>query len=383
MAISAQGGSFTVAQSLESLRVAGGSVYDLDFTNVGQQIQLAFDAHNMIVKELLSKFATVTTLRNDVVPAVKYYNFEEVDELGSAGMMSQGTYGDLGYPLRKYNGILGWTATSLKVMKPIEMVNQVVSLLTADIRNIHLLLRNALFNSTNYNYTDRFVDSAVLKVKRLQNNDTTTAVPINPVTGENIATSHTHYKGYASFLVATFDDCIASLVEHFGENGKVEIYINTADVAAAQAFTGFQVILPVNYVPNTAATHIDPAWSLNTSNLYDRLVGFYQGCEVWAKWWVPASYVVGIISGEGIPTPLKARIRGTGENTVGGESRSIIGGSSTESGSGDLVLLYDNPDYPILAKEWQREIGFGAYGRVSAWVAYTANATYAVPTITY
>lgn len=375
-----QGGTLTVRDTLQSLRVVGGTVASIGEDHVFSQILYALQIHNTITTEMLSTFCNTTTQRLLRVGGVTYTSMQKLNEFGRARPQSQTQGALLGLPLTKYGASLQWTRDYFKNADISEFTAQVQGLITADLRNIQTEVKKALFNPTNFDHYDDLIDNSLLKVKRLQNNDSTMPVPISP-DGTQFATTHNHYLAYTSLTTTALDAGKLTVVEHMGETDGATImcYINPAQEVTMTGLTGFTPIVATQQlVPSVSTTR--GIGELNVINVLNRLIGFYNGMQVWVKAWVYANYVLIFATGDGVDKPLAFRMRGTGKEQTDGSVRSIISGNGSEIGNGDLQLVYDYDNFPLRAKEYQREFGIGVVNRVAAAIVYIAGSSYTDPT---
>jgi hypothetical protein len=145
--------------------------------------------------------------------------------------------------------------------------------------------------------------------------------------------------------------------EHF-LNGEVQIYINRAQETTVGGFTGFTKYLPESLIaPTNAIAARAPLDVQNTSN---RAIGDFNGVVVWVKPWIPSGYVLFIHK----TTTQKVLVYRTRRN-----------------GSGNLENVFENDNFPLRNRGFQREFGFGCYNRVAAAVLDTAHSSYNAPTL--
>lgn len=369
-------GTLRVADTLEALRIAGGTVISYGEDRVWEAVNALLNAHNALLADQMRVLCEVTTTRFGRVGAGSTMTMQKLDETGVPQPQAITAGAEQGLPLERWGNGLQWTKLYLEQCSMEEFAAQLEALLTSDLRNTQNLLRTALFNATNYTFYDRFCDGVALGVKRLQNADSSPMMP-GPNGETFTASSHTHYAGTSSFVVGDLTTLIGNVTEHYN-SGDMYVYINSAQEATVKAFTGFTAYLETSIIPASTTSYSDKQ-KLDMANTYNRAIGRIGGAEVWIKPWIPASYVLAFITGR---PPLRMRVRGNGGAVDGSGSNNSIMNGGTIRGNGDLTLVADVDLYPLRSKMYLREIGFGAWHRTSAAVLYTANATYASPTFT-
>jgi hypothetical protein len=169
------------------------------------------------------------------------------------------------------------------------------------------------------------------------------------------------------------------VVEH-NNQGEAFIIINQAQEGQFRALpsTYFVPLLPMQVVGATITPQA-PGQTLDVVSVYDRLIGYYEGCEVWVKPWVPVNYILCYQTAQ--RKPLALRVRGTGVEGSGGTANSIIGGS-VGIGNGDLQLVYEYDEYPLRCRGYKREFDVSVQNRIGAAVLQlTNNGSYTSPTI--
>jgi len=379
-------GSSLVRDTLQSLRIAAGLLIDYDLDRAFEVFAQARAIHNRLAAEMISELAAPTTDR-----LRRYGNFDtmvmqELDETGVANVQKVTAGVDVGFPLRKYGLGLQWTWDYLRQAQTWEVAAQMEAALTADSRNLQRLIRNVLFNPTNYNFTDKLVDSVTLPVRALANS-VSANYPIGP-NAEIFDGVHNHFLvptvPWATSSVTPGAPTVAQLIadvtrltnhvaEHVGEgDGKICIHSNQANDFLrmtpdfTQLFTG--TIIPAITDPRGIGV-------LNDLSINNRQIGWFRGFQVWVKPWVPANYVLAYITGAMSEPPLVIRTPKSANNSIAG---SMMTGGQAE-GAGDLMLVSDNPGYPFLAKQIERRVGVSVWNRVGAASMWIGNAsTYAI-----
>lgn len=380
-----QFGGLTVADSLQALRVANGTVVQYGENDVWNIVNAAFTAANVQMTEQLSQFCDVTSQRLRRYGNPQGKSMEELDESGRP----QGAKGrggsDVGFPLRKYGSGLSWNKDYFLMTTTRDFAAEITQIMTADTRRIIREIKRALYLPTNYSFTDRLIDFATLPVKRLANADGQT-LPLGPNGQTFDASSHTHYLAKAASSLAATDvsALIAHVTEHF-DGGKVILVINQAQETAVRGFTSNFV--PYLYEGLTASVNTLRAdgKTITPFQTFNRAIGLYDGAEVWVKPWAIAGYMVCMIQPTEGEKCLSIRVRGIvgQDGSIGAALPSIIsGGSAQAAGFGDLRLVAQYDDFPLRAQSYEREFGMGVQNRVAAAILYTGGTSYVAPTVT-
>jgi len=363
-------GTLETQDTLQSLRIAQGTVASFGEDNVWQVVNDAFIAHNRILAELLTPFVEVTTNRLRRTGGFDQMEMEEVDQFGTTQPQKISNGANIGFPLRKYGASLAWTRDYFRNIEVQEFAAQVTALLTADVRRIQRQIKRAFFGGVNYTFYDRIIDSATLPVKALQNNDTSFPIPIGP-NGEVFPTSMNHYHVSTTCDQYSVAALVLEVIEHHN-TGDAYICIHQGQEAAFRAMptTVFVPLLPASIVGSILQTQA-PGRALDISSPYDRLIGYFNGTEVWIKPWVPMNLLLCYQANQ--RKPLALRVRGTGPEQIGGSSNSIMGGS-VGIGNGDLELVYEFDQFPLRARGYQREFDVAVQNRIGAAVLQITSA---------
>lgn len=330
--------------------------------NAFQAIDAARQAHNARMREMMGALAEVTTERLRRYGGPDAMTFDEIDEFGTPDAQKVTAGSNVGFPLRMYGRSVQWTRKYLQNATVSELTAQFTAAQDADIRNVDLAIRRAIFLPTNVSFVDRLIDQVVLPVKALVNADSA-PLPLAPDGSTFNAATHTHYLARAggSVVAADIDALINTVAEHYAV-GQVMVYINRdfettmRGFTAAGQFVGYQ---PVQVIP--AENTVRATANLDTRQLYNRAIGTWgnSGAEIWVKPWIPSGYAFAWVMGG--PKPLAFRER--------------------TAGSGDLELLYEDEIHPLRARGIGREFGMGAYNRTNGAVLYLGGTTYTAPTL--
>jgi hypothetical protein len=350
-------GTFTLADLL----AAQVPVVQFGEDNAFQAISDALAVHNRITNEIIADLADVTTdqLRRYGGPSSMVMlpadQFARVD----AQKLTAGS--NIGFPLQPYQVSLQWTRFALERMMTSELAVQFTAAQDADIKNIQLLLKTAIFTSTNSTFVDNLVNGLLLPVKAFLNADSA-PIPLGPNGEVFNAATHTHYLGVTtggSPTQAEVYSLIETVIEHYA-TGQPMLYINRADETKVRAFAGFQPYFDSRVTAAETITRGNAG--LNPIALYNRAIGILDGAECWVKPWLPASYMFAYMSGA--PKPLVLRQ----------EPNSPAG----------LRMMADNEQFPLRANTMQRVTGVGVWSRPNGAVldTTTGSGTYTVPTVT-
>lgn len=320
-------------------------------------IEVALEAHNEQVTEMLELLTEPTTDQLRAYGGPDNMAMEELDEFGTPQAQKVSAGVNVGFPCRFYGVGLQWTNLYFRSAMASELAAQATAVMDADVKMLQRDLKRSLFLSSNYSFIDRrHPKKLTLPVKRLVNADSL-AIPLAPDGTSFDGSTHTHYLGTSSFAAADLTSGVNTVNEHF-LSGEVLIYINIAQEAAVRGFSGFTALLPGTIIPSVNANQV--RGTLDVYNTTNRWIGDFNGSQVWVKSWIPSGYVLFTHVGTGDKVLVKRTI---------------------DEGSGNLELLYELPEYPLYSKMMGREFGFGVWNRVGAAVLDTAHSTYNDPTI--
>jgi hypothetical protein len=284
-----------------------------------------------------------------------------VDQWARADAQKITAGANVGFPLEGYQISLQWTRFALEQMQTTELATQFIAAQDADVKNLQLQLKTAIFTPTNSTYIDKFVNGLLLPVKAFLNADGQ-PIPLGP-NGEIFnAGTHTHYLGVSSAGAPTNAE-VKALIEHVIEHyaaGQMILNINRQEETKVRAFADFNPFYDNRLTVATTVTR--GTANLDPIALYNRPIGIMDGAVVWVKPWVPAGYMFAHLNGA--PKPLVMRERMTG--------------------SGGLRLMAENENFPLRASTMAREFGVGVWSRPNGAVldTVTGSSTYTIPTIT-
>lgn len=350
-------GKFGTLNVLEDLATVNDPVAGNE-DDIARRFAAALDIHNAMVATMLGDIATSTDQAQLPYGGADAAIIQEVDEWGTADASKAAALGNLGLPLRNYEGTIQWTRLYFEMVSVAALAAQLDAFALADIQNFHNALRRVLFVPTNtVGYIDVRQTKLTYDLKALLNADGQ-AIPTGLSGTTYDGATHTHYLANATLTAGAVQGLIDTVVEH-GVDGEVQVFINKADEATVRAFTGFAPYLD-GRVTVTGANQIGNQ-NLDVRNPDNRAIGVFGGAEVWVKPWVPQSYQVALDVG-GAQTSLAVRTR-TGSLT----------------GTGAFQLRAEHEHYPLRARHLGREFGVGVVGRHKAAVLRSNNAAYAIP----
>lgn len=354
-------GTYTIADLTENA-FATTTVQEFGMDRMNDAIVADLEMHNRRISEVLGDIAQPTTERStiygtnadsDMVPADEYTR-------GPTQKITRGS--KVENPLDKYQFAVGWTADYLRRATVTDMALRQVSARQAHLRRLALDVKNALFGATNYTFTDRWVDSNDLAVKRLVNADSA-PIPNGPNGETFTASTHTHYDAIdwaaanSAAKIAFVQGLFSDLVEH-GHGADVRLYINKSQETDMRALTPNFAALPP---PNIEFRNTDTAIGrLDITRADNRLIGYFDGFPVYTKPWVPALYFFTFAAGD-VGKPLRMR-------------RSVVAGEQGLFLAGQIIT------HPLQAQYMETFHGFGAFTRTNGVIGYLGGASYTVPT---
>jgi hypothetical protein len=347
--------------TLDTLRATYQSVALFGEDRAYESIQAMLDAHNEIMQTIMTDVVERTTDRLRRYGTADTMVMTKGTEMSRADAQKILPGAPAGFPLEAWEATLQWTRKYFQNATVAEVTGQFLAMRTADIRRVIAEVQRAIFTPTNYNFDDYLVDhlqQIQLPVRALLNADGL-PIPAGP-NGETFnGATHTHYLATASLVMSDMVAVLETVLEHYN-SGQAVIYINRSQEATVRTFTPNFVALQNTsiWAPTTAPRFNGPG-SLQTVPLYNRLIGEFNGAEVWVKPWIPAGYIFVFLRDQ--PKPLCLRTR--------------------TPQSGDLVLVADDERYPLRAKSYEREFGVGIWNRTNGAVLYTGGGTFVAPAV--
>jgi hypothetical protein len=347
--------------SLADLLAAQVPLVQFGEDNAFQAISDALAVHNRITNEIIGDLADVTTdqLRRYGGPSSMVMlpadQFSRVD----AQKLTAGS--NIGFPLAPYQVSLQWTRFSLERMQTNELAVQFTAAQDADIKNLQLLLKTAIYTPTAYTFVDNLVNGLLLPVKPFLSADSQ-PIPLGPNGEVFNAATHTHYLGVASAGAPTQAEvysAIETVIEHYA-TGQPTVAINRADETKIRAFAGFQPYFDSRV--SAASTITRGTAGLDPIALYNRAIGILDGAEIWVKPWAISGYAFTWM--RGAPKPLVIR--------------------EEPNAPAGLRMMADNEQFPLRANTMQRVTGVGVWNRPNGSVLdmATGSSTYTIPAVT-
>lgn len=346
-------GTYTVADLVAS-RMANAKAFGLD--TIAQVLQADIAAHNALVEEMLSEMCEISTDARRMYGTSQNSVMTEVDEFGRSPMMAVTVGVECGFPLRLYQFGVGWTRKFLDNATVGDLVQKSADAQKAHLRRIRAQIARAIFDDTNYTFTDHLVDNVDLSVRRFLNADGL-AIPDGPNGETYTGASHTHYSAAVALAVADITAMINSVVEH-GHGAQVKLAINVAQEAAVRALAGFTAYIDPRLILSNASNQ--PGVRLDISRLDNRAIGILGQAEVWVKPWVPATYYFCWDAADS-RKPLVLRHR---------------------NGNWALRIAAEFDSYPLQAQYMESEFGVGAWTRTNGACHFSNGAAWADATIT-
>jgi hypothetical protein len=344
------------------LAVNNTSIIDFGREDVFGVLRDYFAAVNAMINEQITMFAARTTERAVGLGGPANMTAVYTDEYGVADAQKLGGPSIIGFPLRKHQVALQWTYQWMRKHTPQDMAAQAQAAAVADAQKVQSALRTAIFTPTNTTFTDRLRDNMALPVKALANADSF-PIPPSPNGDTFNAATHTHYLGTtnAQPTPADISALILNVTEH-RSSGKLYLFVPQAfaNYVIANRVATYTEFAIAPFDDQTYATTLTLARRpMNAVNQANRIIGMYQGAEVWVKPWVPTGVIWAFIDGP--VKPLAMRI----PDDLGGDN-------------GDFRPIFSDQDLPLECEVMEREYGFAIRNRVAAAVL-----SYAGPDTTF
>jgi hypothetical protein len=321
-------------------------------------IQAALDRdmaiHNALMTDMVSTFAEVSTDRHRLYGVGTTLRLAQVDEFGRAHTQKATTGSEVGFPLRRFQAAIGWTADYLENKTPADMAQTQLAVQRGHTIEIRSQLQSAIYGSTNFTFRDFLVDNFSILAKRFINADGG-EIPVGPNGEVFNPSTHTHYLAGAALTGALADSLVSTVVEHH-QDGQPQLFINAADEVAWRALTNFKPYIDSRLTLNITN---QPEERLNPFRTNNRPIGLYGAAEVWVKPWAVSGYAVCMDVSEQAPKPLVARIRS--------------GAQITLKPAAQIVL------FPLQAEFMNSEFGFGVWTRTNGAVLDFGHASYTDP----
>lgn len=370
--------------TLASLRVTNGTVAEYGVDRFFELVEDYVVVMENILRDMLADFCDFGTIRLMRYGAgVTDFTMEKLNEYGRADAAKVGSGSDVGFPLERWGKSLSWTEDFILTSEVKELAAMVMAIVGADMANVILHIKRALYYSTNSTETDYLLDKASIPIKRLANADSM-ALPINPMTGATFnAATHTHYSANATLTSTVLNNLMTNVTEHFASGTVGYIDINTAQ----ESFFDPTSLTGYVQLPYTGQTLGDDTARANGAPLspfgtLDRVIGNYKGWIVRVKPYSIANYVLCHVQGPAIEKILQYRYRGAKSDGQGSSLPGIMnGGSLTQTGWGDLQLVSRDKNFQMALEEYRREFGLGVKNRVAGAILYIGGGSYVDPSL--
>jgi hypothetical protein len=315
------------------------------------------EAYNAITRDEMLMFVVPTTERIMGYGGSPGVTFVKTNEYGRADASKPTPGGNIGLPLELNAASVQWTRKWFENHLPEDLTSVVEDTMLADTQQRQKDLKNAFFVSTNRTFIDKLVDGYSLSVKALANADGF-ALPPDPYGNTFNGSTHTHYIARVSTLAASDIDAVINTVAEHYNRGKIMLLINTAQDATIRGFNAAGQFIsnqPVEFRLQTTTTYGNVG--LDTSQINNRLIGYWgnQAAEVWVKPWVPANYMVAVMTNHG---------------------NKVLAMRERRSGGSALRMVADNENFPLRAQSFESEYGLGVVDRVGAAVLYIGGTSY-------
>ncbi|HYC50687.1 MAG TPA: hypothetical protein VEB19_06190 [Gemmatimonadaceae bacterium] len=346
-------GSYSIADLLANKQT---TVAEVDEQELAAVLQRELDAHNALTDDMVTPLADLTEDRQRAAGAGENGENVELDEFGRAPTQKTDVGANLGFPLKKFGDAVGWTRDYFEMATLSDFARKAQGIMLRDTRRILTEAKKALYLSSNYSITDRYVAPALsLDVKRLANADSF-AIPAGPNGEAFDSSTHSHYTAENGMTAAGVLASVNNVLEHF-DNAQTITVINSADEAGVRGLTGFKEFVEPGVQLGTGQVATQ---RLDSTNLNNRAIGRFGGSIVWVKPWGIDNYLLTYVTSGG-QKPLAYRVP-TG-NRKG------------------LRLMAHIAVHPLHADQFQRMFGFGVQNRVAAAVHYIGGGSYTDPTI--
>lgn len=320
-------------------------------------IQANLDAHNEIVRELVTDLCDFTTDRQRRYGGVMETEMVEADEFGTADAQKIAAGVTTGFPLRFYQYSIQWTRMYMQTRTVAELDAQYVAARQADIKNIQRQIKRGLFTPTNnLTYVDRYVDGVNVPLRALINADGT-AIPNDPYGQGFDGATHTHYLAINGLTESAVINLLETVVEH-GFGGGMRLYINRAQESAIRGMASFQQFYDPRIIVGDNVTRA--RGELDVTTLFNKSIGVFASAEVWIKPWIPNGYLFAFDANTDLK-PLVYRTR-DGANALG-----------------NLTIAAEHEHYPLRAQTMDREFGVGVWNRTNGAILYSGGASYTAP----
>jgi len=386
-------GTLALTDSLASLMASQVSINVYGKADAYAQIQDENTAYNEVVAAEMTMLAERSS---DVIRAYGGAGVIDNEDMGEFDSVDSskvaGVYA-VGFPLTRHGAKIGYTDDWLATNSADQLAAQYLAARTGDQQKVQSKIRRALYypfsrpafltNGTrNANaYSDRLVQPPVaVPLYPLLNADGN-PVPIGP-NGETFdPTTHTHYVASdwtaSGSTVTTRDGDLQATVNNLTEHkidGELMLIINRAQEASIRALPNF--VRNFDATVQVASTITYATGALDVRNYNNRMIGTYNGFEVWVKPWALAGKIIALATGGGA--------------AISGEATKVIVWRTRPGGLwADYNFRAADPmtgdsrqrNFPITAEPMTRDGDCSVWGRHLAVILDVTSSTYTVPTL--
>ena len=352
--------SKTGTYTLKDLQdISSPTVTQFGLEAVQEAVQNELQAHNLQVGQMLADYAQPTTEREEADATGQLLDgvMEKGDEFSRARTQKPDKAGKVGFPLEKFIYAIGWTAEYLQNATPAQIATATLNAERAHRRMLLEGVRGALFRPTNYTFNDYLTTNPIdIGVRALFNGDGNVP-PLGPNL-EEFDGAHTHFLAVNGLTVNAANSLILTVAEHTND-GNVRIHINVAQEAAWRGLTGFVPLTDVRV--RVGADQVIGQAALDTSRINNRLIGYFNGAEVWVKPWIYNNYALAL--------DANARVKALSMREHADASRR------------GLRTVAEIVTYPLQSQYMEAWVGFGVKNRGAAAALYTGGGAYVDPTV--
>lgn len=338
-------------QISDLLSIQNQSVLEFGMDNVREVIARDLAAHNSILRDMVAELADPTTDYQRRYGSQTNTSMVEVDEYGRGPTQKELVGATVGFPLRKFQYAIGWTAEWFQLHTPEDMARQILAAQKAHVTKVLLEVKRAIFGPANYVFQDFHETLVDLPVKRLVNADGA-AIPPGPHGETFDGATHTHYLATASLDDASAKALISDVQEH--HEGEVRVVIAQADEDDWRGLSSFKEYRDSRLI----ATEGDPQRTLDYTRTNNRPIGIVGAAEIWVKPWGLPNYAFAYVPGATKPLAFRER---------------------KQAPMRGLRVAAQLDTHPLYAEYMEAMFGLGVWTRTNGAVLETDNGTYQDP----
>lgn len=353
-------------EDLRAYRFASAASVGLDTIN--DVLVADLEAVNASMNDALALISKPFTEQTAIYGTSYRLAMQEVDEHGVPDSKKAQPGQTVGFPLRRYTQLLGWTRDAFIRKTPAELAEDYIAVRDGYRYEVIKQIKKAAYLKTNYTFVDELTNGVAIGVKRFLNADGA-KIPDAPNGTSFVGSTHQHYLGMTGTAVAAadVDYLFKHVTEHGHENGLM-LAVSLADAdkisALTDSGTGFKSALDAGLImPTPTAQSLGGVAAPVMGD--NRLIGFWRNSaqEIWIKPWAVTGRWGCFATGSrekplGYRQPAFAELQG-------------------------FRLLSLDEHLAILSQLTEAEFGFGAWDRTAAAFLDVVNqATWQDPTIT-